>query len=148
MLKTKNLITIGILLGGALALPYFLTGPDGKPLMDMESAIDTTLSTDQTRQTYYKWQDANGVWHFGDTVPEGVKKVAVSVDTAANILSATKVPEKKKPEEQRPLKKAEAPAPGTNAILNPEKAMQAMDDAKALQGILDDRTKTINELTR
>lgn len=147
MLKTKNLITIGILLGGALALPYFLTGPDGKPLMDMESAIDTTLSTDQTRQTYYKWQDANGVWHFGDAVPAGVKKVAVSVDTAANILSATKVPEKKKTEERR-ASSPTIPKSGTNAILNPGAAMQAMDDAKALQGILDERAKMLDELSQ
>ena len=59
MLKTKNIIILGVLVGGAFAFPYFMKGPDGKPLMDLD--IDTTISTEQTRQTFYKWQDGDGV---------------------------------------------------------------------------------------
>ncbi|MBM95109.1 MAG: hypothetical protein CMI09_04590 [Oceanospirillaceae bacterium] len=144
MLKTKNIIILGVLVGGAFAFPYFMKGPDGKPLMDLD--IDTTISTEQTRQTFYKWQDGDGVWQFGDNPPEGVAKIAVNVDTAANILRSDKVAPTTAtaPREFKP----EIPKPGTNAILNPGAAQDAVENAKALQGVLDDRAKLIDEVGR
>lgn len=142
MLSTKGWITLGLLIGGAVVLPYFLKGPDGKSLMDMVPDIDTTLSTEQTRQTYYKWKDANGIWQFGDNPPEGVHKIAVNIDTAANILQATNTPTPKPEQNAKP--KAEVPQPGTNAIFNPAAAKQALEDAQAIQGMMEDRVKSID----
>jgi hypothetical protein len=146
MLSTKSWITLGLLVGGAVALPYFMKGPDGKPLMEMVPGLDTTLSTEQTRQTYYKWKDASGVWQFGDNPPEGVHKVAINIDTAANILQPTSTPAPK--QEKNTQLKADVPKPGTNAIFNPAAAKQALDDAKALQGVMEDRVKSIDSAGR
>jgi len=40
------------------------------------------------------------------------------------------------------------PKPGTNAIFNPGAAKQALDDAKALQGVMEDRVKSIDSAGR
>merc|ERR1711879_192043 len=137
-------ITLGLLVGGAMALPYFLNGPDGNPLMSLEPGIDSALSTEKTRQTYYKWQDANGVWQFGDNPPEGIRKVAVNVDTAANVLqSSSPSPSSGSTTERKSTFKGEVPKAGTNAILNPGAAKQAINDAKALQGMMNDRAETL-----
>ena len=99
------------ILGLAVAAPYFIKGPDGKPLMSSDSEPEL-LSTEQTRQTYYKWQDSKGVWHFGDEVPEGVVAQAVGVDTAANVIQSVKVAAREETTEKKRQQEPEANAPG------------------------------------
>ncbi len=141
MLSTKTWIVLAIVVGGAFAFPYVMKSQMGE---QMEAMIDTTLSTEQTRQTYYKWQDANGSWHFGEKPPAGANAIAVSIDTAANILAPVKAPEPK-----ATLAKAEPKedkiAP-QDAFMNPAAAKQAMEDAKQLQEMLNQRTKDMDAL--
>jgi hypothetical protein len=145
--KTRTKFRIGfmvLLLGGALMGPYLMSrylnmGGDGTPVMR------DVISTEQTRQTFYKWQDDNGQWHFGDEPPEGVQAKAVSVDTAANILQpvamAKKEPEKDKEEELKPEKTT--PLPMT---VDPEGVKDMMDKAKDVQNLMNDRNEQLKQI--
>lgn len=37
----------------------------------------------------YKWQDAEGRWHYSDTAPEGVRVKIVDVDVNRNVVPST-----------------------------------------------------------
>lgn len=135
-----------VILVVAMAAPYFIKGRDGKPLMAFgpEQPIDI-LSSEKTRQQYMKWQDENGVWHFGDEVPEGVTPQVVSVDTAANVIRSVKLPEKESENDQQHSDPAtpSVPLPMTVA---PEQISQMMDDAANVQQLMNDRTKQLDNL--
>ena len=54
---------------GALAAPFFLQ-VGGKPVMTVDDVInDATPAALQTPTQIYKWQDAQGHWHFGEQPP-------------------------------------------------------------------------------
>lgn len=146
MMKTKIVMMVGLLLA-AVAAPYFMKGPDGQPLMNLLPEVDSQLSTEETRQTFYKWQDEKGQWHFGDDVPQGAKTVAVDVDTAANVLQSVKVPVK---EEVAPKKRAAEPVapaiPGLPMTVDPTEIPKLIDDAKNVQSLVDDRSKQLQQI--
>ena len=132
------------ILGLAVAAPYFIKGPDGKPLMSSDSEPEL-LSTEQTRQTYYKWQDSKGVWHFGDEVPEGVVAQAVGVDTAANVIQSVKVAAREENTEKKRQQEPEANAPGLPMTVNPADIPKLLDDAKGVQALVDQHKKDIDQ---
>lgn len=135
-----------IVLVAAMGAPYFLKGRNGEPLMDfVNQQSSDILSTEKTRQQYQKWQDENGVWHFGDNVPNGVKTEVVSVDTAANIIRSVTAA---KNEDEKVGNKVDAgrsalPFPGT---VSPEKVGEIMTDAQNVQQLLDDRAEQLKKL--
>ncbi|MDO6680758.1 MULTISPECIES: DUF4124 domain-containing protein [unclassified Oceanobacter] len=152
MLKARILIPLAIILVSVFMTPYFLNRSDGKPLVSMGESVDSTLSTMTTRKTYYKWQDAEGIWHFGDEVPEGVAVIPVTVDTAANILQHFDIGTE--PEIHSEARASTAAddvdrvQPGLEALFNPKAAEQALNDAKAVQGLLDAHNAQIESMTR
>jgi len=141
MLSTKTWMMLAIVVGGAFAFPYLMKSQMGEQLEEM---VDTTLSTEQTRQTYYKWQDASGSWHFGEKPPADVQAISVNIDTAANVLAPVKVPKKEVAEQQ--VATQEPKIAPENAFMNPAAAKQAMEDAKQIQEMLNQRTKDMNAL--
>ena len=141
MLSTKTWMMLAIVVGGAFAFPHLMKSQMGETLEDM---VDTTVSTEQTRQTYYKWQDANGSWHFGEKPPAGVQVISVNIDTAANVLTPVKLPKKEEVEPQ--VAKQEPKIAPENAFMNPAAAKQAMEDAQQIQQMLNQRTKDMNAL--
>lgn len=144
-MKYKIAMMILVLAGAAVA-PYFIKGPDGQPLMSLPK-MDSQLSTEETRQTFFKWQDAKGQWHFGDEVPEGAVGVPVSVDTAANILQSVKVPVK---EEQvaskRKVEAAPQTIPGLPMTVNPAEIPKLIEDAQNVQSLVDERSKQLQQV--
>lgn len=135
-----------VILVVAMAAPYFIKGRDGKPLMAFgpEQPIDI-LSSEKTRQQYMKWQDENGLWHFGDDVPEGVVAQTVNVDTAANVIRSVKLPEKES-EEKEKTDKGNIPGVPLPMTVQPEQISQMMDDAANVQQLMNDRTKQLDNL--
>jgi len=152
-MRIQFIIFIIGLLGLAMATPYIMQQTGVVPSVGSSSTGDILpsfspdiLSTNDTRQTFYKWQDAKGTWHFGDTPPKGTTAREVSVDTAANVL--------------RPVAAPEAPASDTKAsagassivplpmTVNPTQLSTLIDDAKKVQNLMDDRTKNIEAATR
>ncbi|MCD8522269.1 MAG: DUF4124 domain-containing protein [Saccharospirillaceae bacterium] len=133
-----------VILGLAVAAPYFIKGPDGKPLLSSGTEPEL-LSTEQTRQTYYKWQDNKGVWHFGDEVPDGVVAQAVDIDTAANVIQSVKVPAPQESEEKKRQDEPDAKIPGLPMTINPADIPKLLDDAKGVQTLVDQRKKDIDQ---
>ena len=157
-MRIQFIIFIIGFLGLALATPYIMqqTGVVPGVVPGKGSAAATgdllssftpdILSTNDTRQTFYKWQDSKGTWHFGDTLPKGVAAIEVSVDTAANVL--------------RPVAAPEAPASDTKTsdgassivplpmTVSPTQLSTLIDDAKNVQNLMDDRVKNIEAATR
>jgi hypothetical protein len=134
------------ILGLAVAAPYFIKGPDGKPLMSFDDKQEL-LSTEDTRQTYYKWQDKDGVWHFGDEVPEGITAQAVDIDTAANVIQSVKLPDKDSEADsgKKPQQEPAAPLPGLPMTVNPADIPKLLDDAKGVQALVDQHKKEIDQ---
>ncbi len=135
------------ILGLAVAAPYFINGPDGKSLMSLDDKQEL-LSTEDTRQTYYKWQDKNGVWHFGDEVLEGVTAQAVDIDTAANIIQSVRLPQMDGEDgsaDKKQTQEPAAPLPGLPMTVNPADIPKLLDDAKGVQALVDQHKKDINQ---
>ncbi|WP_420588758.1 DUF4124 domain-containing protein [Bacterioplanoides sp.] len=135
-----------VVLGAAMAAPYFIQGRGGDLLknFDAEQSLDI-LSTEKTRQQYQKWQDEKGVWHFGDSVPEGVATEVVNVDTAANVIRSIKLA-KNEEEEQDGKGKSGGPSLPFPGTVSPDKVGEMMDDAKNVQQLLDDRAAQLKKL--
>lgn len=152
-MRIQFIIFIIGLLGLAMATPYIMQQTGVVPSMEgtaasgvLSSFSPDVLSTNDTRQTFYKWQDANGAWHFGDTPPQGVNAFEVSVDTAANVLRPVAAPE-------TPANDAQANDGASSIIplpmtVNPTQIGKLMDDAKNVQNLMDDRVKNIEAVTR
>ena len=140
-------VTLAVVLAVAVIAPYFIKGPDGKPLM----SADKTLSYQGSRQTFYKWQDDKGMWHFSDEVPDGVQALPVEVDTAANIVQSVPV-EKKAEEDAEPAAEVAAdqvsvPA-GFPMTVDPAAIPQLIKDAQNVQSLVDKRSQQIDDSAR
>lgn len=77
-MKSVYLILALILLG-ALVLPFFMQGPDGKPLMNVNQVlVDNTPDLGGSTEIY-RWQDEHGVWQFGEA-PDAQDAQLMSVE--------------------------------------------------------------------
>lgn len=107
---------MALLLVVALAGPFFLRGPDGAPLATwgdvrnwlgnagrdvrfglerMQRKAGRLVSDNSVGETpVYRWQDAEGGWHFSGQTPEGIASELIYVDGDANVYAA--------PEERAP----------------------------------------------
>lgn len=120
--------------------PYFMQRMGGFGNSGDYSAPEPVISSEETRQTYYKWKDENGRWHMGDEVPEGAEVTAVEIDTAANIIQSIKTPAKAA-EEKEEVEQPSAVMPGIPMTVNPKDVGKLIDDAKNIQTLLDERNQ-------
>lgn len=69
---------------GALALPFFMKGPTGEPIMTMDKMVgDSVTKLIPKKPTeLYRWQDEHGVWQFGERAPDAQDAAKLSVDTS------------------------------------------------------------------
>lgn len=95
----------------AIAGPFFMKGPDGKPLMSFDklgipsfsdlaklsSAQKKTAPTNTDAETithtsggetFYKWQDQYGIWQFTTTPPPSQPFETVETDPNANVIQS------------------------------------------------------------
>jgi hypothetical protein len=136
-----------LVLIAAMAAPYFMKGKNGEPLMSfgIDENMDI-LSTEQTRQQYAKWQDENGVWHFGDDIPEGVHTEVVNVDTAANVIRSVKLAKKEAANDSKKPGQPSAPSLPLPMTVDPGKVSEIMDDATNVQNLLDERAAQLEKV--
>jgi len=80
--KYLKLIITALLI--TLIAPFFLNGPDGKPLMTWDAfkpglEIPTALAPGAkgAGDIIYKWKDEFGIWQFGENPPENFKADAI-----------------------------------------------------------------------
>lgn len=140
-MKFKWIFMMLVVLVVAFITPAIMTGDYG-PLNTIvqSSGYEPPQSTSSTRQSVLKWQDANGNWHFGDEAPEGVVVQTVEVDTAANILAPVALPQ---PEAEAKQKAPTAPDIGGLPIATPAKAIEALEQAKQVKAMMEQRNETL-----
>lgn len=95
----RNFIrTLLLLLLLSAVFPFVYPLKDGKPLLSLdklklpplpEMAIPGLTSANQPI-TAYKWQDAQGEWHFANDPPQGVDYETLEVDPNTNLVPEVK----------------------------------------------------------
>jgi|GEM_PF-1464379 len=83
-------IMMVLMLLGALALPFFMKGPNGQPIVTVEDMVGEGVSSGlegvvgalapSEPLELYRWQDEHGVWQFGERAPEQITAAKLSVD--------------------------------------------------------------------
>lgn len=146
-----------VLLVMAFVGPMFIKKPDGTPFI--ESPLDYFTSSPEdtssaplggsSMQSFYKWQDENGTWHYSDQPQAGQNIETVTVDTNVNLIQGLKVEKKK----EYTVSQAKKPAAELPSIPLPmtvplDKVSKMLDDANNIQQLMDDRTDQIDQATR
>lgn len=166
----KRLITLILIIAiGAGIAPFILPLKDGEPLLEPPEVslpelppihlpdIPGTESTDHKARSddtppgkvaVYRWQDADGQWHFSSAPPEGVAAEKVHVSTRINIMPA---PEESGTSKYDPEQSRTSPqwAPVTSVQSAPaskganpysmEGAQQLLEKARNVQELVDQR---------
>jgi len=158
-----RLLTVAML-GGAMLFPFFMDNKDGKPMFslpDTKDLIPSSLSSGKTipalpsrAQTFYKWQDKHGTWHYGDTPPtNGPNFSTIKVDSNTNVIQS--VPVLSKPEPTTPASTPYSPnIPNTtnpadtplSDVLSLERAMNVLNDAQNVQGLMDNHNAQLEAI--
>jgi hypothetical protein len=155
--------TLGIL-AAALIGPFFINKPDGEPIMSFPTTDNLNpakfLSSDKpatsgssfspSSTTIYKWQDAQGQWHYGDAPPDNNPSVStLQVDTNTNIIQSLKI----EPDEPEQLEGVPAPAKQTlperltDGELSFDNALNAINDAKMVRDMMESRNDQLKALS-
>lgn len=83
------------LLVTAIAAPFYLTGPGGRPLLTLDRITAPMVLPPAVAEVFsgsapeagvagpavYRWQDEYGIWQFGEAPPEGTEAEAMEVTT-------------------------------------------------------------------
>ena len=147
-----------VLIAIAFAGPMLMKKSDGTPFMESPLDLFSTSSTGSqkngsninTTQSFYKWQDDEGVWHYSDQPQEGQEIETVTVNTNANLIQGLRIEEK---EEEVTVEKKPEPKVGTPSIPLPmtvplEKVSKMLEDVSNMQQVMDDRKKQIDRAGR
>jgi len=157
-----RLLALSILVG-ALALPFFTDNQQGDPMLSLPDTGEifsslssmTQSSTTQTSttplpsngtQTVYKWQDAQGVRHYGDTPPSDQKNITkMEVNGNTNIIQSLKTAKPKNDLEERD-EQLPPMTPASEDILSFERAANVMNDAKAAAKMMEQRNQALGKI--
>lgn len=165
----RLMIIILIVLVGAAALTTLNPAADKSlnPIMkglasvrawfsESTSAVESTVkdpltAVDKNATKVYKWQDTFGEWHFSNQPPPpGIKGSVETYRSDVNITRAPPVVEViPEPEAETQAKGKANDIPDTASplmpITDPERVKQLIEDAKNVQGLVNDRQKNIDQ---
>ena len=153
------------LLGGALVPLFFIKNKHGDPMLSLPgltlpgtsgtgTGTITSLPSGPVHQQFYKWKDTKGQWHYGDKPPEGTSYKTVNVNTQTNIIQHTPVPKKEsssssiasaKPATKKP---AYTPPKDDKDALTLDRALNIVNDAKAVRDQMNERNKQLEKLSQ
>ena len=147
-----------VLVAIAFAGPMVLKKPDGTPFLEspwdlfsVDSKVPSSIGSGiNSSQSFYKWQDENGTWHYSDQPQEGQNIETVTVNTNANLIQGLRV-EKEEiiegPTNEIDVQKdsASMPLPMTVPF---EEVSKMLEDVSNLQQVMDDRKKAIDNATQ
>jgi len=74
-------IVLTLVLVAAVIVPMYLKDPSGKPIMSADDWIPETPEPIKAQAPMYKWQDADGVWQFGEAPPDDATAELIELDT-------------------------------------------------------------------
>ena len=162
-LFTKLIVLVVI---AALAGPFFIKGPDGRPLWtindvkasivgkwlglknDLEQGFDSVgVDAMSDDVTVYRWQDESGQWHFAAEPPPGVTADSFVIDPDTNMISLPALPaaaEEVAAEAEGEATEIKTQVP--EAYPDAEATKQLIEDVRNLQNVVDERDKRIREI--
>jgi hypothetical protein len=153
------------LLGAAIIIPFFIQNENGSPSIGMPTvddfipdkflpdSITGKESTHKTasksaNQTFYKWQDELGTWHYGDTPPPGSSNVAsLQVNTNANIIQSLKIEDEEEEVTQMVSQQPKMSESMSDGKLTVDDAMNIMSDAKNVRDMMESRNEQLKMIT-
>ncbi len=146
----------------ALAGPFFLKGPDGKPLMEIDSVLagirnqwnrlvaDTGRSVgieDAGKVEVHRWQDEDGNWHFSDEAnPQGESEV-IEVDPYASRMDPF-VPRPTDDDKAEAADESSGIGVPLPLSVSPGEARQLLEDTAKVKEDLENRTQELDEKLR
>lgn len=158
-LFVKLLVFVVVL---ALMGPFFLKGPDGRPLWELPTRLPTfnevsgAVVPDAVKDPnveVYRWQDETGQWHFGGTPPESSSFDVLQIDTRTNAVAVEMPPAAVSVEQGGDAPDVEAGDDPASPYLSdalpipdPEVAKQLIQDAKELQELARQRTQEMDTI--
>ena len=144
----------------ALAGPFFITGPDGQPLLTTDDVRRTTARTTSSlkmrwrrlrgdvgqalgdenagKVEMHRWQDASGQWHYGDEVPDGVHAETIYVDPDASRMDPI-------PVHRRRSGRPDSDATSDGPIVNPLRAREIIDEATEARDAVEARQRELTQ---
>lgn len=142
-----------VLVAIAFIGPMLMKKPDGTPFMEVpwkslnESSGNSSINTSQS---FYKWQDEDGIWHYSDQPAAGQNIETVTVNTNTNLIQGLRIEKKEDKEPEKKQKQANAdipkiPLPMTVPL---DKVSKMLEDASNIQQIMDERKKNIDQATQ
>jgi hypothetical protein len=144
-----------VLVAIAFAGPILLKKPDGSAFIDSPMDFLSTNSTGSknnepsniTHQSFYKWQDDDGTWHYSDQPQAGKNIETVTVNTNTNLIQGLRREKNKELAviEKKSESKTESlamPLPMTVPI---EKISKMLQNANNIQQLMDDRNQQIEQ---
>ena len=150
------------ILAVALIGPFFIDKPDGEPMMKMPTAKDfipdqlipdggsdaiISNSPLPSNQTYYKWQDEQGQWHYGDQPPTSSNTVStLQVDTNTNIIQSLKIEPEETEDSFQTSQQEKLPDRLTNGELSFENAANALKDATLVRDMMESRNDQLKAI--
>ena len=149
---TRPIFIMIVLVAMAFIGPMFIKKPDGTPFIESPLDYFTSSSEDassapiggSSMQSFYKWQDENGTWHYSDQPQAGQKIETVTVDTNVNLIQGLKIEKKK----ERIVSQAKIPSIPLPMTVPLDKVTKMLDDANNIQQLMDARTDQIDQATR
>jgi hypothetical protein len=152
-LLIKACITVLAVIGVSGYAGYLMTGKFPWQGLKMPTLSTPDVKTilpkpaGEPPQLAYKWQDAQGSWHYSnEPPPEGITAQEIKLDKNRNVMAATPVPveapevEDKTPESGAEDKKEEQPF-----LYSPEGIKQVMDKARDVQKQMNERSAAQQE---
>lgn len=157
----RSIFIMLALLAIAFAGPMLIKKPDGTPFMEIPfvekssnaSGNFSVSGTSGSNQSFYKWQDDDGTWHYSDTPPEGKAVKTITVDTNTNLIQGLKIEKHESNNFASESKgKADSVNEESSAIPLPmtmpiEKVTEMLKDAHNIQNVIDNRAKQIEQAT-
>jgi hypothetical protein len=144
-----------VLVAIAFAGPILLKKPDGSAFIDSPMDFLSTNSTGSknnepsniTHQSFYKWQDDDGTWHYSDQPQAGKNIETVTVNTNTNLIQGLRREKSKElavieKKSESKIESLAMPLPMTVPI---EKISKMLQNANNIQQLMDDRNQQIEQ---
>jgi hypothetical protein len=142
-----------VLVAIAFAGPMLMKKPDGTPFMEApweSSNKSSDSSSINTSQSFYKWQDEDGTWHYSDQPAAGQTIETVTVNTNTNLIQGLRIEKKEEKEAENKQEPAKTDVPSIPLPMTVplEKVSKMLEDASNMQQIMDDRKNKIDQATQ
>ncbi len=145
-----------VILAAALVAPFFMENKDGNPMLSLPGKADLVpdtlnselpASVNPAIKKVYKWKDAQGVWHYGDTPPPGTAQVeTLEVNTNANLIQGMPVDKQEATPPETPVPAPSYTPPSDENMLSMERAMNILNETKAVRDMMESRNQHLNAI--